>query len=296
MASPERGLSAYVEPARSRSGLWRTALGLLLIFGLYMGVTAGLVHLAAHVFGRSAVLSEIGGTHPGSTPGGALIVLASFIPLVLLVFAITAALHRRGPGTLLGRDWPLGFLRAALTLALLHLVLLWLGSFLPGPPLEPGLSPLSWLIFLPLAVPLIAIQTLAEELIFRAYLIQQLGARSRWRLVWLVLPACVFGALHADPSSYGNAWIIPVISAVCFGLIAGDLTARHASIGPSWGLHFVNNCAAILLVAPEGPLSGLSLWHTPFDPASMLHDPLVFGGELLPLLLAWLVLRRGSGT
>ena len=58
-----------------------------------------------------------------------------------------------------------------------------------------------WLIGLIPALALILMQVAAEEVAFRGYLLQQLRARFRSPLVWAVLPALVFGALHFDPAT-----------------------------------------------------------------------------------------------
>ncbi len=52
------------------------------------------------------------------------------------------------------------------------------------------------------------IQTGAEELVFRGYLQQQLAARFASPLIWMVLPALIFGAVHYDPATAGpNVWL-----------------------------------------------------------------------------------------
>ena len=42
---------------------------------------------------------------------------------------------------------------------------------------------------------------IAEEALFRGYLLQQLAVRNPSPLIWMVLPALVFAALHIDPGA-----------------------------------------------------------------------------------------------
>ncbi len=118
---------------------------------------------------------------------------------------------------------------------------------------------------------------------FRGYLQQQLAARFRSPLAWMLVPSILFGALHYSPEAYGdNAWII-VAWSVMFGLLAADLTARTGNLGAAIGFHFANNFSAILLVGLAGQMDGLALWTLAADPTD--------GAAMLPLLIidaAWL--------
>ncbi|MEM6729305.1 MAG: CPBP family intramembrane glutamic endopeptidase, partial [Pseudomonadota bacterium] len=149
----------------------------------------------------------------------------------------------------------------------------------------------SWALLLPLALPLILLQTGAEEMVFRGYLLQQLGARfgAGALSAWMVAPSLLFVAGHLDPGGQGGN--LPVIAGVIFlfALISADITARTGSLGAAWGLHFVNNVLAILFVTLEGPLSGLSLGGLPFAASSSAALPwlLLDGLGLTLVYLLW---------
>ncbi len=122
-----------------------------------------------------------------------------------------------------------------------------------------------WLVTLPLAVLAVTIQSGAEEVVFRGYLQQHLGARSDRPLVWMVLPSVLFGVLHygnALGSAEGTAY---VVWAILLGMACADLTARTGTIGAAIGLHSANNLAVFALYGmQDGPDSGFALFLLPF--------------------------------
>jgi hypothetical protein len=84
----------------------------------------------------------------------------------------------------------------------------------------------------------------------------------------MVLPSALFAALHYQPEVMGdNTWLM-MGAVFVFALLAADLTAVTGTIGAAWAMHFVNNALAILVMATDGPLSGLALYIAPISPAS----------------------------
>ncbi len=156
----------------------------------------------------------------------------------------------------------------------------------------PGLSFGTWILILPIALIAIAIQTGAEELLFRGYLQQQLAARFASPVVWAVLPALIFGLLHFDPASAGgNVWLV-VGSAALFGLMAADLTARSGSIGAAWGFHLANNMFALTVIATQGTLTGFALYLTPYDISDTEAIRALIPVDLGLMVLTWFLIRR----
>jgi hypothetical protein len=114
----------------------------------------------------------------------------------------------------------------------------------------------------------VLIQTGAEEVLFRGYMQQQLAARFSSPIMWMMLPSAIFAALHYQPEIMGdNTWLM-MGAVFVFAVLAADLTAVTGNIGAAWAMHFVNNALAILVVATDGPLSGLALYIAPISPAS----------------------------
>ena len=283
---------AFVAPARPRAEIWRLILGLVLIVVAIVGLTAlfhqALLHLASADLHRDVTRAE----GPGQTAPGVLALLGSFVIITLSVALITAQLHRRTPLTLLG-PLPVMLRQFGATTA----VLLALGAAVmilppwgfPDPVLR-GMPPLIWLLMLPVSLTAVLIQTSAEEILFRGYLQQQLAARFRSPLIWMVAPAILFGVLHYRADAGGNVMLI-MLWAAGFALVAADLTARAGTLGPAIALHFLWNSVSLLLLSVEGTLSGLALFLLQVDMADpvALRPYLLIDGTLL--FVAWLAAR-----
>ncbi len=112
-------------------------------------------------------------------------------------------------------------------------------------------------------VPLLAfvfIQATAEELIFRGYLLQQLGALSRSWLVWAVIPSLLFGLIHynSDLPNYGGVYY--VLITFLMGLAFSVLVWRTGTLWAAAGLHVGINIMGLGVVGTEGILAGTQLW------------------------------------
>lgn len=280
----------FVAPARQNSELWRLFLGLLLTAVVYaLGVAAifGLVVLWSGVDGAQSWLRELAGS---AGPTGTILLLATFVGMALGPMLAVRFLHRRpvqslfGPTSQLLRDFGLAFLICVAVFAVTALIPT--PALTPRPNIEIGL----WLSFLPLALVGVLIQTGAEEVLFRGYMQQQLAARFSSPIIWMVLPSAIFAGLHYQPEIMGdNTWLM-MAAVFVFALLAADLTAVTGNIGAAWSMHFVNNALAILLVATEGPLSGLALYVAPISPSSEEIRPL-FYLDIATTVALWAVIR-----
>ena len=284
--------SAFVAPARRRAEIWRLLLGLVLIVAIVLGLTA-LFHMAVLTYGGDALhrdITRLEGT--GQTAAGVLTLLYSFLIMTLAVVVVSAQLHRRSPLTLLG---PIPLMMRQFGAVVAVLIALGIAIAVLPPwgfddPVSAGLPPLRWLLLLPLALLAVLIQTSAEEILFRGYLQQQLAARFRSPVIWMVVPALLFGVLHYRPDAGANGGLI-MLWAAGFALAAADLTARAGTLGPAIGLHFMSNASALLILSAEGTLSGLALFRLQIDMA----DPVALRPYLLidatMILIGWLAAR-----
>ena len=279
---------AMVAPARDGAELWRTGLGALVIgvvyvFALIQFATA----LAAFDSSRSLYDQFV----YADTPLGVLLNLGSFVFMGLGPIVVCRFLHARPWQTLIGPSgqatWD--FLLAVRAVAILTVVL-WV--LLPAPyTLERGLPAGRWLMLLPLTLPALFLQIAAEEILFRGYLQQQLAARFRSPLIWMILPSALFALGHYVPEEYGDNALLVVAFTFAFGVVAADLTARTGSLGAAMGLHFANNVIAVAVVSFPGQLSGLALYLLPFGPEdATVAGPLIVT-ELAVLGISWLAIR-----
>lgn len=282
--------AAYVAPARRRPQIWRVLVGLVMVVvGMiaWLGILFGALAL---VLGTADALDWLGRLAAPVTPARALLLLSSFVGMGLGTVLAAKLVHRRRPGTLIGpgRRASRDFVISAGVVAGIYGISLavWSGAATP----EPNLPVPVWIAVLPLALLGIWVQTGAEELLFRGYLMQQVAARFGSRWLAYLLPSAIFGLLHLDPATMGtNAWPI-VASTALVGLLAADLTYVTGTLGAAWGLHFANNVAALTLVATKGTITGLALYVTPYRAETL--SPLVLVFDAAMLVAVWLVLRR----
>ena len=277
--------AAYVAPARARSETWRTALGFGVILAVYFGGLSA-------AFWAVSVLAQgpdgVARIESGSDPVAMLLLLASFGFAWLGVWVAARLVHRRGWRSLFGHpprvlaDFVLGtVLMLVVGGGLALLALPWL------PAVQPAMPAGAWLVLLPLGLAALVVQTGAEELVFRAYLQQQLAARFAARWVWMGLPSALFGLAHYAPGATDGAAVWLVVAATgLFGLIAADLTARTGSLGLAWGLHFANNVLAILVISAMPGLDGLALFRLEAGAGDKLVGLLIFDMALLAVVWA----------
>lgn len=269
---------AFVAPARRHPALWRTAVGFVFAVGLWLfsvGMTLPFVPSSEGIGGPTTLL----------------LYLLSFAGFAVGILLAARLLHGRGPATLVG---PGGLRPRAFGIGMLVVVLAGMPSLgiamLAAPPsLQTPLS--VWLRMLPLALPLVLLQSATEELAFRGYLMQSLAARFRTPLVWFVLPALLFGFLHWNPADFGpNAWLA-VVSATASGFLLADVTRKTGNLSAAIGLHFANNTMAILLFSMPLQISGLSLFLLGVAPSNTGITRLLLLGDVATTLICWLAWR-----
>jgi hypothetical protein len=283
----------FVAPARARPQLWRLALGVVLVVLCVLlgtGVVFGLGWFLAGRGEDGAIWAD--SMVSAETPLGTLLLLFSFLGMAVGAMLAARWLHRRPAGTLFGpavrtlRD----FVRAAAVVGgLMTLsVALWSASY----DAVPNLPLATWAALLPLTLLGLLIQTGAEELVFRGYLMQQLAARFRSPVIWALVPSLVFGAVHYNPALPPEGALVLIGAAAMFGLAAADLTARTGSIGAAWGFHFMNNLFAVAILSTEGTITGLSLLATPYSVEDSARFDALILVDLAFLILAWWLVRR----
>lgn len=288
----------FIEPARENAQLWRLIVGLILSAGIIMICSPLIWQFLFYVMSEDGYRQLYDDFDTSFLPQSMLVLLFSFGLVWIAVAAVVIALHRRRPETLIGPP-TIAFMQAKFVIVAL---LLLMGALLVLPPygydpaLTEGLPFARWLGFLIPALIAVFIQTSAEEVLFRGYIQQQLAARFSHPVIWMLFPSVLFGLAHYGPETYGaNAWLV-VIWAIIFGILAADLTARSGTLGPAIALHFANNISALLLIAPQGEMSGLALFQYGFsadnEAAIRAFLPIDFAVMIVSWLAARLALRR----
>ncbi|WP_299916089.1 CPBP family intramembrane glutamic endopeptidase [uncultured Roseobacter sp.] len=284
-------------PARETAQVWRLIMGLIIASGVYLICNQTMFRTLYTWQGKNApAFSET--LIAGTTPFAMYVLLLSFGFMTLGVAVALKVVHKRGFPEILGNA---ALFRRQLWAVLTILVLINLAIWiLPpwdmGAPLVSNMSLGGWLILLPVSLLAVFVQVSAEEVLFRGYIQQQLAARFRSPLVWMAVPALLFGVGHYVPEEAGSNATAIALWAVVFGLLMADLTARAGTLAPAIAVHFMNNVTAILIIALPDNLSGLALYISPFSlsdaEAVRAWLPVDFGFMIVSWLAARLAIRR----
>ncbi|MBC6443577.1 MAG: CPBP family intramembrane metalloprotease [Rhodobacteraceae bacterium] len=291
--------SRFVAPARPPVSWWRPVAALVCMVVVSIIGSVLVPAIAAAVQGITGPMSLERIFAQGAValatlhrPVSVLLLLGTFVFWFCAVLAATCLFHKRGLRSLTG-PWPGRRVMAVTSGIIVILAIGAAGSAVLADRPAQNMRFATWLGYMPVALPLLLIQVTAEELIFRGYLLQELAVRYQAPLVWWVLPAAVFGLVHYQGETFGsNAWLI-VGFAFFMGLVLADITVRTGSLLPAVILHFANNFVAMMLVALDGTVTGLSLFisdiHVSDETAVRGHllQGLAVAGVLYAFWLAW---------
>jgi len=106
--------------------------------------------------------------------------------------------------------------------------------------------------FLPLVVislVLIPFQTTFEEIVFRGYLAQGIGAWTRNRWFVIIIPAVLFGLMHSfNPEIKEFGFWLAIPQYILYGLVFGLITVIDDGIEIAMGVHAINNIFSSIFV------------------------------------------------
>ncbi|WP_159466698.1 CPBP family intramembrane glutamic endopeptidase [Dyadobacter sp. 3J3] len=97
----------------------------------------------------------------------------------------------------------------------------------------------------PVSIVTVAIQSYAEEVIFRGYLLQSFSLRIKNYYVLIFLGSAIFGILHVE---YG---LEAVFLITLFGVLASIVVLERKSLAFISGVHFVNNFLVSFLLSGD---------------------------------------------
>ncbi len=130
----------------------------------------------------------------------------------------------------------------------------------------------------------LAIQTFAEEFIFRGYLTQALVLATRRTAPAALISGLIFGALHIPNGTPQALW------ATFFGVVAALIAIRTGGLAFSYGLHLANNLfAGLVVVSADDVFNGIPGVITQSTPQGMGWDMAV--GVVAMLGALWLANR-----
>jgi membrane protease YdiL (CAAX protease family) len=125
--------------------------------------------------------------------------------------------------------------------------------------------------FAVVAVLLFPLQSSAEELFFRGYLLQGLGLRLRSRWLLAIITGLIFAALHIENPEVGSEFWLVMGFYFLFGLALALFTLRDNGLELALGIHAANNLFTALVAnfkgsAVESPsiftASGFTPWYS----------------------------------
>lgn len=287
-----RAHAQFVEPARSKSQLWRFVLGLILVAAIFVALSRAFLDGFFRLIGSGGYDLVVGADGIGQTASGMIALLVQLGLLTVAAGLVCIMVHARGPVTLIGppRTARKQFLAVSVAMLTLLAALMVLPPYGYDEPLKLNMNVGRWIALLPLSLVAVLIQVSAEEVFFRGYMQQQLAARFRSPFVWLFVPALFFGIGHYWPGSGSNAQVIAIWATV-FGLLMADLTARAGTLGPAIAVHFFNNASAMVLVSTPDHMSGLALFVLPFGVADEARMAAWLPVDFGLMLVSWLVAR-----
>lgn len=285
----------------NRAQIWRLVVVMALAIAGQILATivlfAAFALVASWITGRPfdqelAMISNLG------SPQALVAALVTFAGTILAVWLAMPWLHKTSARWLLGVTGRMNWRHLAL--GFVAVIGIGVAAQVASLPFQDYVRHASWTLWLTWAGPVLVVtflQVFAEELLFRGYLQSHLASRFRSPLIWIGVPALLFGAAHiANAAAFGaNAWLV-LLAPTLVGIVAADVTARTGSIGGAVGLHMANNVLGILLIAVPGPFGVVSLFHHPIDladAASVRPLILINIGVILAGYVGWLLIMRG---
>lgn len=272
---------------RGRNAWWRYLLGLTvaLVVVVLLAVMAGLALGVATAMGLvpAGVAEHLQDT--GQPRIFFTVIGLSFLMMLAGVAVAVALVHRKHLGDVLGQ-WRWNAFAAAFVLWLLAVAGMTLVDYLlrPGDFTRQVAPPDPGLILLVTAA--LAVQTFAEEYVFRGYLTQGLLLATKNTWLTAVLSGAIFGACHI-PNGIPQA-----VFATAFGIALALIAIRSGGLAFGYGMHLANNLFGALIVVSSGDI----FRDTPglFRQAGAVQSPLdgVLAAVALAAFSLWFIRRK----
>jgi membrane protease YdiL (CAAX protease family) len=288
----------YIDAARQGKNTWlRYLLGILLILFFWWGIGGAVSSILAFTLS--------GSTDPAAPPSlGAvqryLAISATFWFFLVGIVIAMALIHRRSLRTLVTPRNRINkkriFQGFGVWFSLMGLFSLL--SFILDPSIYSlGADPAEFIPFALVALILTPIQTTAEELFFRGYLLQAASFISK-KLVFLVTVSGVLTMLaHVGSPEMGAGFVLLALYYLAVGVFLALISLKDGTTELAIGIHAATNLFIALVISySDVRVGGIpSLLHTNhFDP---LSDVAVFLGACAAFyVVIFMVLKARYGT
>jgi membrane protease YdiL (CAAX protease family) len=262
MAFDRTAFEAYRSSAGARTSLPRLALGAILIVLAWLAVTLVVIFSGFYL----SESYDLGFGTMGSfmnTRFGVLVSLLTFSGIWIGAWLAMRFVHHEKLRALFGvarriswSDFAKGLVAVLVTSVVSEAAI-----YLMAPEIRrTAIGWETWLLFLVPVLFLAFVQTSAEELLFRGYLLRGLAHRYRNPLVWALVPGLIFTCLHWNIGAplAMNACVLASIGS--FAALATALVYLSGNLGAGMGAHFANNLAGFLLISHESALSSFALY------------------------------------
>lgn len=274
---------SYLDAARQgENRWWRYVLGVLIAQFCFQFV--GIFAVLVLIYGLTMVLPATSLESIPQSIAAYVVVNFPFIFLALGTALVVEWLHHRPARSLISADTSIRFQRFwagfwvwFLMLAVSQVVFYWLDP----DSYQFALEPLRWLLFVPLALLLTPIQTAAEELFFRGYLLQGLGLINRHPLFLMSISSFLFVLPHlGNPEiQRGAVWV--GVGYWVWGVFFAAITLKDDRLELAMGSHAANNLfAALFINSTDSVLPSPAVWTVePGDPrVSLLYQLAISAG------------------
>ena len=274
----------YIEQVRnSTNSFWLYIIGVFIL---------GVVIIIGNIPFGILILSEAGVDATQLTLAEQMKVLPSNTTLFLLllpfalvfgaILLITKLLHKLKLRELITSRSKVDWKRVRFgfgTVALSFIAMLVVGYFIDPESVQWNFKPNSFALLVLISVIMVPLQTSAEELFFRGYLMQGLGRIFPMRLLPFVITSTLFGLLHFANPEVDKLGDIILITYLSTGFFLGAITLIDEGLELALGFHAGNNLFLSLFLTSD--------W-TVFQTDSLfinMSEPNVAGYIIGPLII-----------
>lgn len=174
-----------------------------------------------------------------------------FVFLLLGLWIAMRFIHRRPLKTLITPDQTIRWRRMVQGFGLyflLYTVVSFVSAVLTGRDIQLTVLPGQFLVFLPVALVMTPIQTTAEELLFRGYLMQGLGLKLRHPIGPILGSALLFMLPHLLNPEVAAGLLPMALLYFAIGVFLAFITVKDNRLELAIGVHAANNLFVVLIL------------------------------------------------